>query len=435
MRSRHWLVILAILYSGTYARAQSPVTVTGTVTNPAGGLATSGTVVFSLKPTSASILYYISGLNTLAPTRGTCGINGSGQIRNLALSGACLVWGNDVITPGNTTYDVQFFPNGLPSQLIHQLLIGGSSFSFSAPVFAPQVNINPQFAVIYAGPLQGNLTPVAAHVFNLGAAALPFAAVYTDNLFVTNSFSIANLTIPGTLHVVGATTLDSTLLVNGISTFIGNVNMAGTLGVNGLTSVVTLSATGNISTTGSVTATGNITAGGTMGSSGLATFNVGITGGGDTGTIHAGTGILGTVNTFTVNQAFTTLSVTGQITSTLATGTAPFAISSTTPVLNLTAARHALIEYCGATSGATQACAKTVQTNSFEVFGDVTLNTAATQSITTLPFTTNTYACVGSDLTTPTGIVSFNTYAIGSVVIQESGGVNTDHLRYHCVGV
>jgi hypothetical protein len=93
-----------------------------------------------------------------------------------------------------------------------------------------------------------------------------------------------------------------------------------------------------------------------------------------------------------------------------------------------------VVEYCGATSGATQACAKTVQTNPIVVWGEVTLNTATTQSITTLPFTDALYSCTGSDLTTAAGIVSFNTYASASVTIQESGGVNTDHLRYVCVG-
>jgi hypothetical protein len=94
----------------------------------------------------------------------------------------------------------------------------------------------------------------------------------------------------------------------------------------------------------------------------------------------------------------------------------------------------AAVEYCGATTGATQACAKTVQTLPYIAWGDVTLNTATSQSISTLPFTDGLFSCTGSDLTTPAGIVSFNTYVSASVTIQESGGVNTDHLRYMCVG-
>lgn len=94
----------------------------------------------------------------------------------------------------------------------------------------------------------------------------------------------------------------------------------------------------------------------------------------------------------------------------------------------------AVVEYCGATTGATQACAKTVQTLPIIVWGDVTLNTATSQSITTLPFTDALYSCSGSDLTTAAGVVTFNTYASTSVTIVETGGVNTDHLRWQCAG-
>jgi hypothetical protein len=102
------------------------------------------------------------------------------------------------------------------------------------------------------------------------------------------------------------------------------------------------------------------------------------------------------------------------------------------PVLNSTTVE---VAYCGLTSGGSQPCAKTIQANPIVVYGEVALNTATSQSITTLPFTAGAdYSCTGSDLTTVTGIVSFNTYAAASVTIQESGGVNTDHLRYICVG-
>ena len=94
----------------------------------------------------------------------------------------------------------------------------------------------------------------------------------------------------------------------------------------------------------------------------------------------------------------------------------------------------AQVEYCGATTGATHACAKTLEILPVILYGDVLLNSATSQSITALPFTASTYSCTGSDLTTATGVVSFNTYAKSSVTIAESGGTNTDHLRYVCVG-
>lgn len=94
------------------------------------------------------------------------------------------------------------------------------------------------------------------------------------------------------------------------------------------------------------------------------------------------------------------------------------------------------VEFCGATSGATQACAKTVKNLGILVFGNVTLNSAATQAITTLPFTSaSTYSCWGSDFTTAAGIVSFSVYTSGaSATVKESGGTTADVIYYGCAG-
>jgi len=90
--------------------------------------------------------------------------------------------------------------------------------------------------------------------------------------------------------------------------------------------------------------------------------------------------------------------------------------------------------YCGATSRATQACAKTVEHLPIIAFGDVTLNGTSSQLITKLPFTAATFSCSGSDLTNVAGTVSFNAYMSTSVTVYESGGGTADHLRYLCVG-
>lgn len=185
-------LLVLLLLSVAPCFAQTKTTVVATINAADGSLATSGTVTFTIKPTSASILYYVSGLNVIAPTKGTCGINASGVLLNLALSGPCLVWGNNVITPGNTTYDVQFFPNKLPTQLIHQMLIFGTTYSLSSPSFAPTVQINPQYQSIFTFPLAANILPAAPHVFNVGQAALPYAAGYFDNLFVSSCTGCAS---------------------------------------------------------------------------------------------------------------------------------------------------------------------------------------------------------------------------------------------------
>ena len=122
------------------------------------------------------------------------------------------------------------------------------------------------------------------------------------------------------------------------------------------------------------------------------------------------------------------------------TGTAGQATTITIPdpgVASETANGIALsTQFCGATSGATQACAKTVKTLGLLVFGNVTLNTAATQAITTLPFTAaGDYSCWGSDFTNAAGIVSFSVYTSGaSATIKESGGGTSDVLYYGCAG-
>lgn len=450
---KRWVLIFALLFA-VRASAQTQTTVTGTIQTPAGTLATSGTVTFTIKPSSASILYYVSGLNVLAPGVGTCGINASGQLKNAALSGACLVWGNDVISPGNTTYDVQFYPNGVSARLIHQMLISGTTYDLSTPVFANQVSITPQFTTVFAAPISANIVPVSDNVFNVGSSGKRFANGYFTNLTVTNSFAFTNLTVTGPLHVTGASTLDGLVTVGAGITGTGDTGTltAGT-GLLGTTNTWTAKQT----FTGGAGFTGTLT--GTPSATGLWTFGAGITGTGTTGALTPGSGILnaanvwGNVNEFTASTQFDAgvlfvlgstfdlaptfnagygVCLSGQcsIVGTLATATRTVNMPDASGTIS-----YAAVKYCGATSGATQACAGTVEKLPFMVYGDVTLNTATTQSITTLPFTDGTFSCSGSDLTTAAGIVSFNTYAAGSVTIEESGGVNTDHLRYVCVGI
>ncbi len=94
----------------------------------------------------------------------------------------------------------------------------------------------------------------------------------------------------------------------------------------------------------------------------------------------------------------------------------------------------AAAEYCGATTGDEQSCARNIQILPIIVWGEVRLNSAASQAIKKLPFTDALYSCTGSDLTTATGIITFLSYAADSVTIQETSGQDTDHLRYICVG-
>ena len=116
----------------------------------------------------------------------------------------------------------------------------------------------------------------------------------------------------------------------------------------------------------------------------------------------------------------TTIGMTGQLTNTLATGTAPFAITSTTPVANLT------------TVPATYNAAGTQQTAEHLVVDTCTLGTnCGVTLVGAAVFTSSTsYTCNAQD----------QTAAAATRVQQTSGsaftitGTGTDVIRYTCIG-
>jgi hypothetical protein len=132
---------------------------------------------------------------------------------------------------------------------------------------------------------------------------------------------------------------------------------------------------------------------------------------------------------------FSTINATGQIVSTLATGTAPFSIASTTPVTNLNVANAARMQFCGTTV----ACAATALTSSQVVFGSAPLSsgTPSTAVITGISpaFTSSTsYKCLASDVTTITNQVVAVTYSSGSSFTINGPATVTDTVEYICAG-
>jgi hypothetical protein len=188
------LLLLFFLLCASTASAQSPVTVTGLVTDAGNNPATSGTVTFNLIPTASSIHYFVSGVGTITQ-QVVCGINASGQIKSFSnLANPCTVWGNDVINPANTQYKVTLAPNGAISNIVSGECITGTSYSLNNPIFCPIVQINPQQAIVRSNPFQTNILPIASSTFNVGSPQLPYAAGYFNNLFLNGSqFSTTNL--------------------------------------------------------------------------------------------------------------------------------------------------------------------------------------------------------------------------------------------------
>lgn len=230
-------LILAMVLLPTALFAQAQITVTGSVSG-----ATSGTVTFSLSPWVSSVQYYVPNGPVIASQNQLCGINSGGQVKNVALSGPCMIWGNDIITPGNTTYTVIFAPNGRITQTVPQEQLTGSAYNLSAPVFAPVVKIVPQYQTITTSPIAVNLVPAAPHTFTVGQNGNPYSAGYFDQLFLTGSFnpsSISATTATFTTLAVGSAaqmTVDSAgniTKIRNVSTNWPTANASGCLSNDG----------------------------------------------------------------------------------------------------------------------------------------------------------------------------------------------------------
>jgi hypothetical protein len=217
---------------------QVPATVTGLISDAGNNPATSGYVQFDVQPKASSIQYFILNVTTINPTT-QCSINGSGQIQNFTLSGPCLVWGNDNISPGNTTYKVTFAPNGQITNAVNGELITGSAYNLNAPVFATIVQISPQQNIVRANPFQTNIIPVANNIFNIGSPSFQYANGYFSQIFLNGvALSFPGFTLATNNTWTGINNFNNTVNLNnggsiggtwiGSPAFSGNPAFSGT---------------------------------------------------------------------------------------------------------------------------------------------------------------------------------------------------------------
>src|SRR6266446_3454953 len=193
------LLILLFLVP-SLSLAQSPVTVTGLITDAGNNPATSGTVQFNLIPTASSIHYFVAGVGTITQ-QVICGIDGTGHVKsNLNLANSCTVWGNDLINPANTQYKVTFAPNGNISNVVSGECITGANYSLNNPVFCPTVQVSPQNAIIRSNPFQVNILPIATNVFNIGSPSLQYAAGYFSGGLFINGNAVPSSGSSGTFN-------------------------------------------------------------------------------------------------------------------------------------------------------------------------------------------------------------------------------------------
>lgn len=161
-------------------------TVSGTVQGPGGDVATSGYVLFRLSPNASSVPFRVEGTTVIAPNEVQATIDSNGEIKAVDGVSDLEIWGNDLITPVNTTYDVVYAPEGEVTQTIHRVLISGATYNMADAVFAPDLNFSTGSELLRGSPIEGNLVPLTTDVLALGAAGRYYAAGYIRELFADN---------------------------------------------------------------------------------------------------------------------------------------------------------------------------------------------------------------------------------------------------------
>lgn len=191
-------------------------TITGTITDLSGALVTSGQVTFSLQP---SVDTTISGVTRFVPSTTTCGINGSGLVKNLALGGACVVTTNTSLTPSGTSYLVCIWPGNVKTSCFVTYITGDVDIT--------TVNPTPTTSPLY------NLVDTLNNQTIAGNKTFSGTTTLSGNAAIGG-----NETVAGTLGVTGASTLTGAVAAGSTMT------VATSLAINGGTALTTTNRTG-----------------------------------------------------------------------------------------------------------------------------------------------------------------------------------------------
>ena len=165
------------------AFGQTQLTITGTIQDPSGNLANSGYVEFDIIPQNSSMNYSIIGTTAIAPQKARCGISLTGTLQASVGSGACKLWGNDVITPSNTLYKVIIAPSNVITQTTQN--VGFCSFTCGLDlskltIMAPQPVVG---TIIGGSPLVTMaVVPNQDLIWSLGQPNLRYVNIWVKNL-------------------------------------------------------------------------------------------------------------------------------------------------------------------------------------------------------------------------------------------------------------
>jgi len=161
-----------------------PVTITGSITDSSGKLASSGWIEFVLQPDNQSLNYVVPPNLVIAKnTRGFI-VAGGNVVQHPGGVKPLLIWPNDLIVPANTLYQITIAPYGRVTRVLNGVLItqGVNPQSLTDLTF-----VNPQQQVVgnvvTANPLiTMSVVPGVNDAFTLGTSLQVWANGYFASL-------------------------------------------------------------------------------------------------------------------------------------------------------------------------------------------------------------------------------------------------------------
>ena len=272
----------------------------------------------SLEVTGATTLNTINASSN-ATVGGTLGVSGITTISNITDStattnGALVVSGGTGIAKqlrvgGATTLGETLYVSGATT--LHAFLNVDAGTSINSDTGSTSTTTGA--LVVKGGTGIAENLNVGGNVGISGTLDVAQGFKINTNKFIVY-YSTGNTNIAGTLDVADTFRINSNKFA--VASATGNTSISGTLGVSGATSLSSLSTSGNTAVGGTLTVSGNTTLS-TVSTSGKATINN------------------ATIGTNTSISATGDISTSRQFTSTVASGTAPFVITSPTVVANL----------------------------------------------------------------------------------------------------
>ena len=325
-------------------------------------------------------------------------------------------------------------------KFISAIFILALIFVFFGPKVTRATILESGFSIVSSGNLTVDST--------LSSAVFSFIPSVT-----TGSFTLGNALTTGSMQFGGSSMTDGSTSIYG-GTGAGAINL--TPGSTGSIIIGSATGTGDI-TLGSSSNGQHIIIGGGSGSTtieianGTGGNNVSIANGSGNDSVSIGTGAgsktinigsssgssalnlvsgTGGINFSGTVSGISALSYSSQLTSTVATGTAPFVVASTTPVANLTLVNHPKVQSCGTTTS----CSNTALSNSRIVIGSVGLSAgSATVSGFSPAFTSSsTFVCTATDASGASAVRVTN--ASASSITLTGGLLSGDTINYHCIG-